>query len=338
MGIRSAVAALFALSILAPTHAGADDTRHAYRIEARLDAERHLVSGTARIVWTNESEAAASELWLHLYMNAFENRETVFMRESRGQLRGVTFLSPGSIRLSALRIAGEDHLRTADDEVIARDRTQLRVPLLAPVPPGASIELEVSFETALPTAFARAGYVDDFHMVAQWFPKLARLERDGQWATFPYHGLGEFYADFALYDVTLDLPSEHVVGATGVEVETVRHGDRTTHRFVAERVHDFAFASDPDFKIRVQDCSGTKVRVLAPPGFDRTALRSLRITCEGLEYLGRLYGPYPYPALTVVVPPRGASGAAGMEYPTLFTTDGGHFTIPFLHSGGVDDT
>jgi hypothetical protein len=39
----------------------------------------------------------------------------------------------------------------------------------------------------------------------------------------------------------------------------------------------------------------------------------------GLRWSGEWFFPYPYPVLTVVAPPSDASGADGMEYPTLIT-------------------
>jgi hypothetical protein len=342
-GSRRASATLHALAcvgVLAPRVALADasPSAHAYRIEATLDADAHVVRGIAHIRWTNQSRVPIGELWLHLYMNAFESRRTVFMQESGGQLRGARFGAKGRIHLEALRLGERDLLPRADDTIVPDDRTQLRVPLPEPVSPGGVIELTIPFTTTLPEVFARAGYHDQFHMVAQWFPKLARLEPDGTWATFPYHGLGEFYADFARYDVTIDAPAEHVLGATGVEVSTKREGPRTLHRFVAERVHDFAFASWPYFARTEARCGGVDVEVLAPPGYGRTARTARALTCRGLDYYGGLYGRYPYPRLTVVLPPRGAEGAAGMEYPMLFTSDGGWWNLGVVHAGGVEET
>jgi len=43
--------------------------------------------------------------------------------------------------------------------------------------------------------------------VAQWFPKIARLEPNGRWQHFPFYHLSEFYADFGTYDVTLEVPA-----------------------------------------------------------------------------------------------------------------------------------
>ncbi len=316
-----------------------DEPAHAYVLEATLDPEAHVVTGSARIRWTNESALPADELWLHLYLNAFESDETVFMRESGGALRGDRFRGTGGIELEELRLAaGGDLLAQAEDEVIRGDRTQLRVPLPESVPPGGTVDLVARFVSRLPPVFARSGYHESFHMVAQWFPKLARREPDGTWATFPYHGHGEFYADFARYDLTVTTPSRFEVGATGAMVEEQRGEGTVRRRFVADRVHDTAFTAWDFFREHVFEADGVRVRVLYPPGYEAALARHVAVTRAGLERFGALFGEYPYPVLTVVVPPRGATGAAGMEYPTLFVTAGGWMPIPGLHAGPIEAT
>lgn len=318
---------------------GPEAAAHRYVLEATLDPSAHTVTGTARILWTNESTVAARELWLHLYLNAFESRDTVFMRESGGALRGDRFAGEGGIELTEVRLAeGADLLAQADDEVIRGDRTQMRVPLPEPVEPGASIELVTQFVSRLPPVFARTGYSGSFHMVAQWFPKLARREADGTWATFPFHGHGEFYADFATYDLTVTTPAGFTVGATGEQVDERRDGDAVTRRFLAERVHDTAFAAWEHFRERAFEAEGVRVRVLHPPGYEPAVEEHVAITRAGLARFGELFGAYPYPVLTVIVPPRQASGAAGMEYPMLFVAAGNWFSIPGLHIGAVETT
>src|SRR2546430_5137995 len=39
------------------------------------------------------------------------------------------------------------------------------------------------------------------------------------WEAHPLYPAGEFYGEFASYDVMLDLPDDQVIGATGVPVE-----------------------------------------------------------------------------------------------------------------------
>src|SRR5207253_9692781 len=61
----------------------------------------------------------------------------------------------------------------------------------------------------------RAGRRFDF---AQWYPKVVVYDRHG-WEDHPLYPAGEFYGEFASYGVTLVLPADQVIGATGVPVE-----------------------------------------------------------------------------------------------------------------------
>ena len=304
------------------------DTGHAYVIDATLDPRTHVVDGREHIRWRNDSVVPVRELYFHLYLNAFESSRTVFMRESGGQLRGVTADGHGSIQVTGMRTAaGDDLLRRASTNLVRGDRTQMRVELPAPVAPGESLELDVRFRSRLPPVFARSGYVGDFHMVAQWFPKIARLEPDGRWATFPYHGLAEFYADYATYDLTTRVPEGWRVGATGKQVSEARERGLVARRFVAARVHDTAWAAAPWFRERAFRVGAIAVRVLYPPGYEPALERHVEVLRTCLGRFQRLFGQYPYETLTVVVPPRGAEGAAGMEYPTLIVAGGEWFSV-----------
>ena len=59
-----------------------------YQIAVRLDAVKKQLEGRERVTWTNPSGEEVGDLWLHLYLNAFKNTSSTFIRESGGQLRG----------------------------------------------------------------------------------------------------------------------------------------------------------------------------------------------------------------------------------------------------------
>ncbi|MDB4973403.1 MAG: metallopeptidase [Myxococcaceae bacterium] len=303
-----------------------------YELTAKLDPALHRVEGTARITFTNTSEAVLEELVFHLYLNAFRDRESVFMRESRGSLRGVRVRGAGSIKLETLTVNAEDALARSERELIAHDFTQLRTSLATPLRPGQSVIIETRFVATLPPIFARSGYSRDFFAVAQWFPKLAKLEPDGHFASFPYHSLGEFYADFADYVLHVDTPADLAVLASGVLAYEKRAGTRLVRRFDAARVHDLAFVAARGFRSDVESVDGVLVRYLSPPGYEGALHEHAAVVRAGLAHYGRAFGAYPYPSLSVVVPPRGAEGAQGMEYPTLIMTGGPWYDVPGLPS------
>jgi hypothetical protein len=233
-----------------------------YRIEATLDPPGRTVRGSETLTWRNVTGETVSDLRFHLYLNAFKNEKSTFMRESKGRHRGFRARDGGwgYIDLASLRIVGgADLLKAASfihpDDDNADDETVLQAPLPQPVPPGGSVTLEAVFASRLPRVFARTGYKGSFYLVGQWFPKLgvyeprgARGRATGGWNCHQYHSTSEFYADFGTFDVKLTVPSTFVVGATGAETEPPRRdGDATTYHFAQEDVHDFAWTADPEF-------------------------------------------------------------------------------------------
>jgi len=324
--MRSAVLIAFAV-VLSWGHARAELPRVKQRvsIEASVDLERHRVRGTTTIDFENTSRVPLTELVFHRYLEAFRDDRSVFIRESRGQLRGVDVRGRGGLELRALTVDGVDRLRTIERELVPEDFTQFRLPLAAPLAPGARTTIRIDFIARLPPLAVRAGYVGDFHIVAQWFPKLAKLEDDGSFASFPYHGLGEFYADFADYDVTLSIPESATVEGTGVIGASRSAGGRRTVRFEAKAVHDVAYVVARGFETTTSRCDGVTIRTAFPRAFAWAAREHTDETCVGLRFLSSRLGRYPYPTLTVILPPENADGGAGMEYPTAFITAGPWF-------------
>ena len=56
-----------------------------YTITTSLDPVAKSLEGTERLVWRNPSGDSVPELRFHLYLNAFKNNRSTFMRESGGQ-------------------------------------------------------------------------------------------------------------------------------------------------------------------------------------------------------------------------------------------------------------
>ncbi len=308
-----------------------------YTLRAKVDPKAHTLHGEGEIVWTNASDAPSDELWVHLYLNAFKNQKTVNQRMPLYGFRGSgTPESWGWIKVRSFVVKGMNDDKDVWDKADKTspgdpdDETDIRVPLPKTVAPGETLTIEVTWDEALPTVLERTGFVDSFHMFGQWFPKIARRERDGVWKHFSFDHLSEFYADFGHYDVTIDVPEGFVVGASATLREEKKENGRVIRRFEQDDVHDFSFTAWDKFQERKDEHDGIAIRTLYPPGHALNAEVEVAAVEDALDRLGKAYGRYPYDHLTIVHPPDGAEEAGGMEYPTLITT-GGPWWLP--HTG-----
>ena len=333
-----------------------------YRIEVSLDPGTKILQGRERLVWRNPSSDRVGELRFHLYLNAFKNDRSTFMRESGGQLRrdraGRTPGDWGWIDVSSMKTGSGEDLRPRarfiqPDGNDPGDETVLAVPLPSPVGPRGEITLDIEFTAKLPKIFARTGFVRDYFLVGQWYPKIGvyepvgvRERKVGGWNCHAFHANSEFYADYGHFDVSMTVPSRFVVGATGKRVTETKSGGTTTYRYVQNDVHDFAWTADPRFLVTefifdpardipagwstlaAKELGMTEaeialapvaVRLLMQPGHDRAKARYIRSTKEAIAFYGLWFGTYPYETLTVVDPPDDGFASGGMEYPTFFT-------------------
>jgi hypothetical protein len=303
----------------APPVPAPESGRDQYALSARLLPEQRLVLGSATIRWQNRSRRPVDELWLHLYANAFKDARSVFVREHGGSLRGTSLTRPGGIEIVQMRSSHADNpLARARTDVVAGDATQMKVALDRALPPGDWLSLELEFRLQLPSIMARMGAERDFFMLGQWFPKLAKLEQGGHFASFPYHGLAEFYADFADYDLSLEVPADFVVAAPGDMVDdSPAAGGFRKQRYRLANAIDIAWAASRGLARTHARAGAIGIEVFAPVGQQPLAREQAELLQDGIRKLGSRLGPYPYSRLVLVLPPERARGAAGMEYPGL---------------------
>jgi len=309
-----------------------------YTIEVHLDPDAKTLEGRQTVVWRNTQSAATDELWFHLYWNGWRNSRSTWMQED--QIRGRSsldseqeaedwgYLEVDSVRWSSTGdiagVARELATRFASpDDGNPEDRTVMVVSLPIPVEPGESVTVELAWRAKIPRTFARTGFRGNYFFIAHWFPKLGVFEGGG-WNCHQYHSGTEYFSDYGVYDVAITLPSEYVLGATGLLVDSVENEDGSvTHRHFQEDVHSFTWTTSPDYLVLTdrfehEGLPPVDLRLLIQPEHRSQAARHFHATKTALQYYGTWYGPYPYGHVTVVDPAYG-SGAGGMEYPTLFT-------------------
>jgi len=318
-----------------------------YSIDARLDPDAHTLEGTLVLDWRHLGDAAVSSFPFHLYWNAFRNTLSTSARGERRpvappysdeerdrrfgyiEVRSVRLLGPPADTGAGAGAPGTELLPTLryvqPDDGNPEDRTVMEVTAPAAVPPQGSARFRIEWTARIPHGdVGRAGWVHDYHCIAQWFPKIGVLRPDG-WNAHQFHATTEFFSDYGVYDVRLNVPEGFVVGATGALVGTVpgpTPGTRTLH-FHQDDVHDFAWTASRRFQVRDDrfDDPGyppVSIRLLVQPEHEHLASRYIEATKIALRSYGAWGAPYPYAQVTVV-DPAWASASGGMEYPTLFT-------------------
>jgi hypothetical protein len=281
LGLTVAGPVLAQAPAAAPSHQG---NRVDYRIGARYNGETHRLEGQETITWTNGRGVATSELWFHLYLNAFSNNRSTFAIEGSAAHEDDEW---GWSRIKAIKVNGQDVFGTfeytqpdthgaAGYELLGKgskaflaedDRTVFKVSLESPIEPGQTAEVRLSWTSAIPRVRRRTGYKDEFLLMAQWFPKLGVFEGEAGWNCHQFHPSTEFFSDYGSYHVTLNLPEEYSgkVGGSGVMVTSrTKNDDRIEVEFEAPSpndqkrvdmfgklpvVHDFTWTADPKYRV-----------------------------------------------------------------------------------------
>lgn len=296
-----------------------------YDIDVKLDIKKRMLNGREMLKWFNKSSDIITELQFHLYLNAFRNNSSTFMKESRRGFESSSRDNWGFIDIRSIKLTSGENLTSYmefihPDDDNGADKTVFRLPLPKPLVPGDSISINIDFISVLPQPpIARTGAKEEYFFVGQWFPKIGAYI-DGKWNCHQYHANSEFFADFGVYNVRMIVPENNIVGATGIQVDVKNNGDGTaTHYYHAEDVHDFAWTTSPEFVEFKEKAQDVDIRILMQPDHLEQAHRHIEAAKAAVEYHQNWYGDYPYPNLTVVDPRRGAGGTGGMEYPTLIT-------------------
>ena len=311
-----------------------------YDIDVKLDVDRHYLNATQTIYWQNPSDDTIRTIPFHLYLNAFKNTESTFYRESYGSRRfpdlgNTTEADWGWINIDNIKIEdGKDlsnqlrYIHPDDDN--SEDRTVVELVLPEPILPRAKVTLKLNWTAKIPKIKIRTGYSKDFYLQAQWFPKIGvyepagmRFAKTGQWNCHQYHPTTEYYANFGNYNVRINAPSEFMVGASGTRTEVVVQEDGTsTHSFHGEDIIDFTWTASPNFEVFKESYSGFELELLINSEYSCCTDRYLGAAKHAIDYLGERLMPYPFPKLTIVVPPLHGINAGAMEYPTLVTAPG----------------
>jgi hypothetical protein len=362
------IAGLTLLLLPGAPAAGAQQPAHLpqgvdYRIEAALDEATSVLSARARLRYSNRSQQRLDTLYFHQHLNAFRPNSAWAKRELQFGQRRFQDLGDDAYAFQRLRGVRVNGRAVTPVYPGGDDSTVVAIPLPGPLAPGGSATLLLDWDARLSTTPRRQGRRGRHHDFAQWYPRIAAFDRGG-WQVQPLLPQGEFYGEFASYDVTLDVASDQVIGATGVPVAGDPGWSRTVGtaaniryqrdayparaaesigllprtpaegrkqvRWRAEQVHNFAWTTNPDYIYEGGEHRGIAIHVLFQPGDtawdDGVAVQR---TAQALAHYDTLFGPYPYPQITNVHRVEGG----GTEFPMMVMNGDAGFGL-ILHEVG----
>lgn len=308
-----------------------------YDIQVSLDDQNHYLHGSITIRYTNNSPVTLDRLKMHLWPNAYKGRNTALSRQMTEGGNTSLYFAKGADRgwidSIAFQIGGQEVDLLPDKGNPDMADLMLVEPLLS----RQSVTISGHFRVKIPSSrFSRFGHQGNAYYISQWFPKPAVFDRNG-WHAMPYLNQGEFYSEFGHFKVTITLPSDYVVAATGVLQTTQERnflnlraaGDTSnpystplkTITYEQDSIHDFAWFADKQFRVLKSEfilpSTGKMITGWVFHTGKRPELWALApgYIESGMKFISERVGAYPYSQFSVVDGQVAAGG--GMEYPTI---------------------
>ena len=335
-----------------------------YTMNIDVDVNSNRFTGKQKLVYTNNSPDVLSKVFYHLYFNAFQPNSSM---DVRSQELGKTLINgrqdwDGRVkdRISKLKEdeIGYQKIISLKMNGIAQPfkyhETILEVNLTKSIAPKSTVVLDIEFEAQVPLQIRRSGRDNPTtgvrYSMSQWYPKLCEYDYEG-WHPTPYVAR-EFYGVWGDFDVTIAIDKTYKLGGSGLlanaadigwgydspgtELKPITLSKRTWH-FIANNVHDFMWAADPDYKhlVRKMPNGGPTLNVIynykdgdAKNDEAWTAVADAAVIV--LPFIESHFGKYPYPQYSFI-----HGGDGGMEYPmaTLLSGPGlGTVFHEWMHS------
>ncbi|MDB4107364.1 M1 family metallopeptidase [Bacteroidia bacterium] len=305
-----------------------------YTVAVSLDDINHVLTGDIEMVYTNNSPNELGVIYLHLWPNGYQNLNTAFAKQMQENGEMDFYYSKpeekGSIDGLAFKVDGDNvNVEIVDDNIDV-----IKLLLTSPVKSGQKVTISTPFKVKVPKVFSRLGHENQDYFITQWYPKPAVYDVNG-WNPMPYLNMGEFYSEFGSFDVSVSLPKNYTIVATGEcktkgelkaqksgttpEDDLISSTERKTVRFTASDVLDFAwFASKRWGYVTKEITVGDKTVLTRVVGANPKE-KNLEHIKTAITYYSDNVGPYPYSHATVVHGELKAGG--GMEYPMITLCD-----------------
>ncbi|MCX6236574.1 MAG: M1 family metallopeptidase [Bacteroidia bacterium] len=319
-----------------------------YRMHVTLNDKRNELNAFETVEYINNSPDSLRFLYFHLWPNGYLNNKTELAKQLLGSKgKAKLFNDPelkGFIDSLDFNIDGQ----RVKWNLLPNQSDICQIWLNKILKPGDTIKIATPFHVKIPKGVtSRLGHIGESYQISQWYPKPAVYDKSG-WHQMSYQDQGEFYSEYGSYDVSITLPQNYIVGATGnlhneQETEMLNKlaadtswiatlnveesgfppssNQLKTLRYTEKQIHDFAWFADKRFhvlkgKVKLPD-SGREVTTWVMFTNQQAKLWAAAIPYvnNAIWYFSKWNGDYPYQSFTAVQ--SALSAGDGMEYPGI---------------------
>lgn len=288
-----------------------------YRIDLAMDTETLTLTGSQRLLYTNNETVELSEIYFRLFPNTPDHG--------------------GRMSIERILVNGQEPEVTYE-----LDDTAMKVLLAEPLAPEARLDIVIDFRVVVPVGnqhgYGAFNYESGIMALAGFYPLVPVYDDEG-WNVELAADYGDVvYSDTALYNLHLTVPKDMVVGTTGLVVSETDNGDGTrTLHCVSGPMRDFNVVMSRDFAVKSTIVGQTTVNSYYLPVDEAAGKRVLQYVSDALRTYNERFGLYPFTEFDAVEVPI---TAAGIEYPGLIVItqrfyeegqEGGFFEFTTAH-------
>ena len=276
-----------------------------YVIAAELNDGNQSITGSETITYHNNSPDILRYLWLQLDQNN-QSKDNNTKKTATNSIKDSTAAKTVAGDLGLYDFDGGFKIKSVTDVggnalKYTINYTMMRIDLPQPLNPGQKVSFSIAWAYNINDGLmARERTQFEFfpedgnyvYAIAQWFPRMCVYDDYQGWQNKQFLGQGEFALPFGDYQVTLTVPADHIVAATGtlqnpeqvltkteierfekakntfdkpvvivtqaeaIQKEKTKSSEKKTWIFKAENVRDFAFASSRKF---IWDAQAVKI-------------------------------------------------------------------------------
>lgn len=283
-----------------------DKVNH-YHIEVDFNPEDKSYSVTQKVTYTNNTGKELNELYFHLYPNAYRKLETApILFDDEILSKGY---NPGYIDIEELKVDNN----VANFQIQGEGDTILKIELSRKLENKEEVVIGFKYKGKLPLNIDRFGYGENVFNFGNWYPIACVYDETG-WNLDPYYNLGDpFYSNISNYDVTIIVPKDMIVAASGNILDEEVKNNEKVYKIEGKLIRDFAWVASNDFVIRESEVGDTVVRLYALEDNEYMADFALQAGTKSIQVFNKIFGKYPYGVYSVVM----TEFPTGMEYPGI---------------------